>query len=85
MRGLTPTERCIMERLSDGQPHTRRELHECLPDDLGALGNIKTHISNIRKKLPRAEEIVCVLHKRTICYRHVMVLGVRTFEGSAVV
>lgn len=66
---LTPTQRCLLHTLSDGLPHTRRELHRCLPDDLGALSNIKVHLSAMRKLLrPRGEDILCVLHNRTICY-----------------
>lgn len=72
---FTPTETCMLELLADGKPHTRRELHACLPDELGGLVNVRRHLCNIRRKLTsRGEAVICVLHLRRICYQRVRVL-----------
>ena len=71
----TPTERRIMEVLSDGMYHTREELHECLNDDLCVLSRIQMHVSNIRKKLNRiGQDIICGLHRGKPHYRLVRML-----------
>ena len=72
---FTRTERRMMEILADGLPHSRRELHACLPDELGELRNIWTHISRIRKKVrPKGREIVCEIWQRTVHYRLVVLV-----------
>jgi hypothetical protein len=69
---FTPTQQRMIDVLSDGMPHTREELHKCLWDEEGALGNIKMHISLIRKVLqPVGQDIVCCLVRGTIQYRHI--------------
>lgn len=66
----------MLAMLSDGKPHSRRELHSCLWDEAGPLSNIKQHISLIRAKLrPLGEEIVCEIHNRKVHYRHVKLLN----------
>lgn len=74
---FTPTQLKILDLLSDGMPHLRKEIHECLWDEQGALGNIRPHISAIRKVLrPKGEDIVCELtYQRRLCYRHVRLLA----------
>ena len=94
---LTPTQKAILCVLADGRPHTREELHACLPSskgltaeqrsemvlyDLGSLSNIQNHISAIRKVVcPQGEDVLCVLHKRTICYRYVKLLNPLARKG----
>lgn len=48
---FTVTEQKMIDVLSDGQLHTAKELHKCLPDELGPVDNIKPHITSIRQKL----------------------------------
>ncbi len=80
---LTPTQKAMLCVLADGRPHTREELHACLPDELGALSNIQNHIAAIRKTLrSRGEDIVCEYHKRSLYYRHVRLLA-STHDGRA--
>ena len=51
----------MLEVLSDGAPHTKRELHSCLRDELAPLRNIAVHLTALNKKLRRHEqEIVCI-------------------------
>ena len=72
---FTKTETAILQLLSDGQPHTRREIHGCLPDELAALKAINPHITRIRQKLLTiGHDLLCVLRQRTICYQHVRLL-----------
>jgi DNA-binding response OmpR family regulator len=74
---LTPTQRRILELLSDGAPHSRVEIHKCLWDDMGALSNIQVHISALRKIVRLdGEDILCVIFNRTVHYRHVKLLHV---------
>ena len=73
---FTVTEWKMMRMLADGEPHTRKELHSCLEDELGRLLNIKPHLQAIKKKIrPLGEDIVCILGRgRLIQYRRVRVL-----------
>lgn len=94
---LTPTQKAMLCVLADGRPHTREELFACLPSSqgltseqqaeaagLGALSNIQNHITAIRKVVcPQGEDVLCVLHKRTICYRYVKLLNPLARKGLA--
>lgn len=72
---FTKTQLKILLILSDGKPHTRQEIHAALPDELGALTNIKRHISDIRKVLRKqGQDIICTWHQRTFCYVQVRTL-----------
>lgn len=72
---FTPTELRMLEVLSDGRQHTRKELHACLYDELSSLKTVKFHVSTLRKKLERrGETIVCVLNNG-VHYRHVRLLA----------
>ncbi len=72
---FTPTQQAMLDILADGLPHTRRELHACLPDELGALSNIQIHLSKMRKTLRQdGEDIICCLVNRSICYRYVRLI-----------
>lgn len=73
---FTPTELRLLLVLSDGKPHTRTELHAVLPDELGPYQNVQRHVSNIRKILRvQGQDIVCVWHKRTLCYQQIRLLS----------
>ncbi len=72
---FTPVETKMLAVLSDGMPHGKEELHECLWDREGTVDNIRMHISNMRKKLERhGHTIVCVTLWRKAFYRHVRLL-----------
>ena len=72
---FTPTQKRILEALSDGLAHPKAELATYLWDDQGAVSNVQVHISNMRKKLrDRGEYIICELRGYQICYRHVVLL-----------
>jgi len=74
--GFTPTQKRMLKVLSDGQRHTREELHACLDDELSALSAIQAHITYIRKHLEiRGEDIVCVARDRSYHYQHVRLLN----------
>lgn len=73
-KSFTPTERAILDILSDGQPHAKDELIACLPDDLGDFGNVQNHLTNIRKKIRPREDIIAQLVQRRVYYRHIRVL-----------
>ena len=71
----TPTEKRMLKLLSDGLPHKRQELHSCLEDELSQLDAIQPHLSRIRHRIRAVgEDIICVLHQRTIAYQHVRTL-----------
>ena len=75
LSALTPTQRRMLTLLADGRPHRREELRQLLWDELGALSNIQTHLSQLRKKLrPQGQEILCEIVQRRICYRQVQLL-----------
>ena len=76
MNDFTLTQQAMLDVLADGLPHTREELHACLPDELGPLGNIRRHLVAIRKVLrPKGHDIVCERVRRRSHYRHVRLLG----------
>lgn len=64
-----------MAMFADGLPHSREELRTCLNDDMGALNNVRAHITNLRKLIPADEAIVCELYRATICYRHIVLVN----------
>lgn len=66
----------ILALLADGQPHTNKEVHGCLYDELGPVRNVRAHITNLRKILrPKGEDIVCEFYKMRYCYRHIRLLA----------
>lgn len=72
---FTKTETRIIKLLSDGMPHERREMLECLLDVQARYINLQNHVVRLRQKLrTRNEEIVCELRKGSIYYRHVKLL-----------
>lgn len=73
---VTPTQKAILQVLSDGLPHSKAELHACLPDELGKLSNITWHLAEIRKVLrPRGQDVLCEYRDRARLYRWVRLLG----------
>ena len=78
---FTPTQQKIVDLLSDGLPHTRKEVHACLWDELSPLSNIKAHITAIRKKIrPLGQDIICEYNGK-IHYRHVRLLA-SAYDGK---
>lgn len=72
----TPTQQRMVDVLSDGQPHRREELHACLVDELGAVENIRVHLSALRAKLrPLGEDILCEYRGHQFYYRHVRLIA----------
>jgi len=85
MISWTPTEHRLMEKLSDGLPHTKRELKGCIDfdPDLVETGALKNHVSNIRKKLaPQGFTVVCVVWERKHCYQLYRPVSAITLRGS---
>jgi DNA-binding CsgD family transcriptional regulator len=75
-RELTPTQRKILSLLADGGAHAARELARLLPDDLGAVANVKPHLSRLRKTLrAKGEDIRCEIQGGAVRYRHVRADG----------
>ena len=71
--GWTPTQRRMLEVLSDGLPHTKEELHACCGPS--CVKNVRMHLSILRKKLRhKGQDIVCRFDKRVIKYQHVRLL-----------
>jgi 5-methylcytosine-specific restriction endonuclease McrA len=71
---FTPSQRALLTILSDGQPHTYEELLAGLGNGT-ALESLKVHLSEIRRTIRFfREEIVCEIHKRKRCYRHIHLL-----------
>ena len=78
---FTPTQVRMLQVLSDGEPHTYQELHNCLRDELSYKGNMYCHITILRKKLLREtpkQTIICEVNggwRRERMYRHVILLS----------
>ena len=74
-RHYTPTQRAILAVLSDGLPHTQRELRKCINDEMSEKA-LHLHISILRKRLlPIGQTVVCEYSFRKFLYRHVRLIG----------
>ena len=73
--GYTKTQLKMLAVLSDGMPHSKEELHACLPDELSSLEAVETHLCYIRRHLrPKGQDIICEFIRRQRKYRHVQLL-----------
>ena len=73
---LTETQRRIFALLADGRPHTKREIHGMLNDELAELRNVNTQVSLIRAKIrPRGLDILVQYVKKSIHFRMVQTFG----------
>lgn len=79
--GLTSTEQRIYDMLCDGLPHSRVEIHTCLPDNLSEITAIQFHLSKIRQKLPPGQAILIEHKSRSVHYRLVRLLN-SPYNGS---
>jgi hypothetical protein len=73
---FTPTELRLLAVLSDGQGHTKRELLDCLDEDMPSAKLLAVHLFRVRRKLKTmAQSIVCVRgFANTLLYQHVRLL-----------
>jgi len=73
--GFTPTQQRMLNLLSDGLPHSREAMLECLQDEQVCSTAHTPHLLAIRKKLrPKGEDVICEYIKRRPYYRHVRLL-----------
>jgi len=73
IHGFTPIQTRMLKVLSDGELHTREELHECLDDELGPLRNVAAHLTALRKRIrPTGCDILCQYLNRKFFYRLVI-------------
>ena len=78
---FTPTQRKIMDVLSDGEMHSITQLHGCLPDELGSVENVQPHLTAIRKYIRTVgQDITSVKIDDTIYYRLVRKIGNRNYS-----
>ena len=84
MPNFTPTQQKIIDMLSDGKPHSRKELKRCLPDELAELKTVNVHIAHIRLKLrPLGEDIICEMGPMNhLGFRHIRLLTSSTSGTS---
>ena len=72
---FTPTQVRILQVLSDGKKHDKKELRECLGDDLTSDKTLSVHLCFLRKKLQAiGEDITTELTYKKWAYRHVRLL-----------
>lgn len=80
MREFTPTERRILQVLSDGEAHKSEELFACLEDDCGGdRENLRKNLAQIlfhmrKKMVPRGRTVISEWRYRRAVYRHVRLL-----------
>lgn len=55
----TPSERRILEKLSDGNSHSLEELISCLWDDMSRKATVQVHVCSIRKKIMCSRYRIC--------------------------
>ena len=84
MTDFTPTQQAMLDVLADGLPHTREELHACLPDELGNPRNVHHHLYPLRKQLRlMGQDILCEWVNHRPRYRHVILLPAARSSISA--
>lgn len=77
----TPIEQRIIDLLSDGLPHDRKELLECLNDRLANYNSLAAAIMRLRPKVRELnQEIVTEHYQGCIAYRHVILLSGKALE-----
>jgi len=75
MSQYTPTEARLVDMLSDGKPHSRRELLTCIDDDQAVFSNLRWHLCSVRKKVkPLGEDILFISGNFQSGYQHVRTL-----------
>jgi hypothetical protein len=73
---FTPVQQRMLAVLSDGKPHSREALLECLQDDQCSAKGHLAHLTAIRKILRRrSEDIICVYNCRRPFWQHVRLLA----------
>lgn len=74
---FTPTEGRIIDLLSDGLPHHRKELMALLNDDRAEYKTLSVHIFRMRQKLrPHGQDITTEVGRGyKIMFRHVRLLA----------
>lgn len=78
---ITPTEKKIIDLLSDGLPHGRFSVQECTGEKI-ELNTLAVHLFNIRRKLrPFGRDILTVLCKGGIHYQYVILLSGKDPQG----
>ena len=70
---LNKTERMMLDILSDGKRHPRKELHACCGPSRFTI--VSVHICNLRKKLPRGQDILCVARDNSHFYQLVRLIA----------
>jgi hypothetical protein len=74
--GFTPTQQRMLNLLSDGLPHSREAMLECLQDEHCSPTGHLAHLTAIRKVLrPKGEDVLCEYRQRRPFYRHVRLLA----------
>jgi hypothetical protein len=74
MPHFSPTQKCLMEILGDGNQHPRDELMKCLWDELGKPVNLSNHLTLLRKKLhPIGQDVVSERHRGDTGYLYRLV------------
>lgn len=72
---FTPTEERILAVLSDGFPHHRDQLKDCL-DELASFADLANHLCRLRAKLKlRGRSVICELRGKAIMYRQVILIN----------
>lgn len=75
VNNLTPTEKRIVQALSDGDNHTREELLKCLDDEMATDIAFYAHVQRLRTKLRNAGHDVVSVNVRGPKYRMVRLLA----------
>ena len=77
MPGFTPTQQRILNVLSDGMPHTKEEMRDCLNDELSGGNNLRVHLTYLRKKLRTVGQTIVYEFQwpNKMLYRHVRLLA----------
>lgn len=66
----------MLQILSDGKPHPRSELFDCMEDALGETSTIRVHLCRLRKQLePKHETISRIQFNGQVYYQHVRLMA----------
>lgn len=72
----TPVQTRILELLSDGLLHSKKELQACI-DEYAGPNAVNNHLTTMRKKLrPMRQEIRCIEKNGESYFEHIRVLSI---------
>ena len=66
---LTPTEQRIYDKMLDGKPYSKLDLHACLWDERSNVNTVRFHLSKLRQKIKPDRDVLVEYISGRLHYR----------------